>query len=82
MADAIGYMLSPHPRLDPIAEDVGTSMTQAFVSRAQGPRTRPGLYGESAFQAFIEAVKDVGTSMVLAPTSMEKYYTPSSLRKS
>jgi hypothetical protein len=26
MADAIGYMLSPHPRLDPIAEDVGTSM--------------------------------------------------------
>jgi hypothetical protein len=22
MADAIGYMLSPHPRLDPIAEDV------------------------------------------------------------
>jgi hypothetical protein len=26
MADAIGYTLSPHPRLDPIAEDVGTSM--------------------------------------------------------
>jgi hypothetical protein len=26
MADAIGYMLSPHPRLDPIPKDVGTSM--------------------------------------------------------
>jgi hypothetical protein len=26
MADAIGYMLSPHPRLDPISKDVGTSM--------------------------------------------------------
>jgi hypothetical protein len=26
MADAIGYMLSPHPRLDPIPKDVGASM--------------------------------------------------------
>jgi hypothetical protein len=26
MADAIGYMLSPHPRLDPIPNDVGASM--------------------------------------------------------
>jgi hypothetical protein len=26
MADAIGYMLSPHPRLDPMAKDMDTSM--------------------------------------------------------
>jgi hypothetical protein len=26
MADTIGYMLSPHPRLDPIPKDVGASM--------------------------------------------------------
>ena len=31
MADAIGYMLSPHPRLGPNTEDMGTSMVSAWA---------------------------------------------------